>query len=277
MELTNRRKGKEVEKPTWLLMVGLFASLLLPGCSKIQKTKPDLGQPWDYFPIEAGSRWVYKIQIGQTEPLLCRTVRWPQGEMTISCLTRGRFRGYIENPNQKVFWLKLRSKGPALKQGPLQFPESAEIEIEQDDLGIYEDTNGLYWAITRSDGYIATEVAIYPPETPGAPSGPWGSWLRSDGYSMRIIFFGEKPGIAIGIGKESFDRLLFLGPEGERLHFRRIIEKSKEKEISPEESLLDKPFTEDMWFEKNKGLVYLEQKVEGKISMTWELIEFSEG
>lgn len=34
--------------------------------------------------------------------------------------------------------------------------------------------------------------------------------------------------------------------------------------------------TEDMWFARHKGLVRLEQKVDGQKSMTWELADFFE-
>jgi ligand-binding sensor domain-containing protein len=56
----------------------------------------------------------------------------------------------------------------------------------------------------------------------------------------------------------------------------RQVESSKNKE---EEALsdLDQAFTEHLWFAKNKGLVRLEQRREGKTAMVWKLTQFFEG
>ena len=92
-------------------------------------------------------------------------------------------------------------------------------------------------------------------------------------------FLGERPGTQIGIGKDPKDKLLFHGVEdqvgfgehGPLLHFLRSVEAPDKDDA--ESSELDRAFTEDYWFAKGKGLVRLEQKVEGKRSMVWTLVE----
>jgi len=277
--------------------IGLLSLLLLfvltaaPGCAK-EEADGDLlgpngkatedgkppGEPWDWFPTRAGTRWVYEITIGEVEPLTSRTVIWPTGDMAISYLVRGRLLPLLEEQPPDTFRLAISVKGPAARQGPLEFPGSVELSIETDELGIYQDVEQLFWAVTESGRFMVTEVATYPPTTPGAPTGSWGTWGAEDGYSMREMFFGGDPGmgVGVGIGEEATEYLRFTGLDGSYLHFVRQVEDSDEQEAE-EDSLFSVAFTEETWFERGKGLVRLEQKVAGETSMVWELVEFSEG
>ena len=263
-------RGKVVVFALCLVLV-----LSLAGCTPKQAAgtggSPEVG-PEEYFPTATGTRWEYDITLGEAEPLSFRTVSWPLGEDRAAIYaTRGLFRGTFSGES-KEFKLVLRVKGPAEKQGPLQYPLSVELEIEKDELGVFEDATQIFWAITSSGRYMVTEVVTYPSDSPGAPSGSWGMWGQEEGAALRVFFFGERPGIAIGVGKDSPDKLLFDGPEGSQLHFVREVEADEDGE-----HYLSSGFTEDMWFEEGRGLVRLEQKVGGKASMTWELVEFTSG
>jgi len=62
------------------------------------------------------------------------------------------------------------------------------------------------------------------------------------------------------------------------LHFVRTVKGGKmdpRVPDTPESRYLGNGFTEDTWFSKGKGLIALEQKVNGKTSMTWILKRFS--
>jgi hypothetical protein len=105
---------------------------------------------------------------------------------------------------------------------------------------------------------MAHEMAGFPPDSPGPLGGnPWGGWGSENGYSMRLIFFGEKPGIAIGHGENPTDTLLFVGPvtlnysgsSSLLLHFVRVVNSSKEKSEHETEHQ-DQSLKEDLWFEK---------------------------
>lgn len=99
---------------------------------------------------------------------------------------------------------------------------------------------------------------------------------------MQIMFFAERPKIQVGIGKDPIDTLLFEGVESCQgtpcLHFIRTVkggEMDPRVPDTPESRYLGSGFTEDTWFAKGKGLIGLEQKVNGKTSMTWILKQFS--
>lgn len=90
---------------------------------------------------------------------------------------------------------------------------------------------------------------------------------------MRLLLFGAEPGTGIGLA-DSPDVLYFEGiTECEAipcLHFQRVVTLSDDEE-GENESSIGKDFTEDTWFAKGVGLIRLEQRVEGIISMTWTL------
>lgn len=233
----------------------------------------------EYFPLEIGVRWAYEIQIGEAEPLNYKETRWPMEPGKVSVFsTRGRYTAYLKDPSKKSYRLTIAVKGPAEKQGGLQYPIGAELEIEEDELGIFGDAEKVFFAVTTSGRYMAQLVATYPPDSLGAP---FGMTSFEDGFSMQILFFTGNLGTEIGIGKEPKDKLALIGLDtsvpkykGEALlHFRR--------EVAPDENILQQAeylnngFTEDLWFAKGKGLVRLEQKVNGKVSMVWVLTQFT--
>lgn len=282
-----------------VLIISILLSVLASGCSEGEEPKskgtpinwknanpglgPPAGKPSDYFPISVGVKWVYRIEIGEIEPLNYRETSWPLGEREVTYATRGRFLP-LQQRTRKTFLLEMRVKGRAAQQGPLKYPAGVELEIVQDELGIFEDSKQVFWAITQ-DRFMAHEVVTYPPDTsPCGLGGPWGSWGQEEGYSMKLVFFADKPGIQIGLGKDPIDTLLFTGidtqvPQYEGtpcLHFVREV-KSSEKKQGEDRSHLDKGFSEDTWFAREKGLVRLEQKVDGNTSMVWTLVRFSKG
>jgi len=265
-----------------IAIIALVSVAMFVGCIDKPVDKAVEGEPGDYFPTSTGMKWVYQIEIGEVEPLNYKEISWPLGKREITYSTRGRFRPLLEETPPKTFLLEMRVKGPAAKQGPLEY-EGVELEIEKDELGIFDEyAKQVFWSTTRGGRFMAQEVVTYSPYMPGAPTGSWGGWGQGDGYSMRLIFFGDEPGTRIGMGKEPQDALLFVGidtqvPQDEGtplLHFLRTVESSERKK-GEEQSHLGKGFTEDMWFARGKGMVRLEQKVEGETSMTWSLIQFS--
>lgn len=196
---------------------------------------------------------------------------------------------------KKDFSLVIKVKGEAKQQGELKYPLGVELDVVEDEFGIFEGYKQVFWAITPSGGVMAHEVITHSVDSSGAPRGdPWGGWGGKDGYSMRISFFARKPGTAISMGKrkdseEASDRLLFTGiekvPEEDGavgLHFVRTVAAQEEEKTKvpgfPDEKSgnIGKGFTEDSWFVKDRGLVRREQKVGGKTSMTWKLVSFSE-
>jgi len=239
----------------------------------LSKTDPHV-----YFPMDVGTTWTYEISLGKTDPLHFGRVSWPQGGgQSMSIEVRGRYLGAIKNEGTGPLRLVLKVEEVAAQQGPLQFPEGVKLTVLEDELGIYEDIEEVFWAATTSDGFQVTEITTHSPDSSGAPGGAWGSYGIEPGYSMKLVFFAREPGTGLSVGEESPETLFFKGPEGNQLHFERIVEGSKENQSPEAAGVLNSPYTENIVFEKGKGLVSLEQKVDGTHSMTWKLVKFTPG
>ena len=187
---------------------------------------------------------------------------------------RGRLGFRLSKELDAAYSLVLRVKSDAPKQGNLQYPRGAEIEVVKDELGIYDGHTRLFWAATSSGRFMANEVVEYGAEA-SPVGGPWGAW-GEPGYAMRLIFFGDEPGTEIGMGDSPRDRLTFVGLptqspfNEEKLLFRRTVDGA----TADASELLDAPFTEDLIYERGRGLVSLIQTVENQPSMTWTLTAF---
>ena len=241
--------------------------------------------PSAFFPTETGTEWIYRVDLKEVDPLTYNEVAWPQGEKSLVMATRGRIMPFSkEAKGKKVFTLDYKIKGKAEKQGELQYPIGAELQIVKDDLEVFRDVKNVFFAASPSGGFMALLVATYSPDSSGAPRDSWGGWNQKNGFAKQIFFFAREPGTGISNG-DSPDTLVFMGSEkkealGENLvclHFHRIVEGSKKEKGDEAASILDKPFTEDTWFALGKGLILLEQKVDKKPSMTWTLTEFKKG
>lgn len=275
------------------VLVGIFIWRMYPGKTRPQGAAaaparaegPSEGTPRDYFPHQVGTEWQYDISTGPAEPLEYREVAWRVGNAVETIASRGRYSSYFETKAHN-FVLRMKVQAMVPEQGPLKYRDGVELAVLQDGLGIFENHHRIFWAVGTADRYMGNEIVTYPADSPGAPGmgGPWGGWGQEDGYSMRLVFFGDKPGIAIGLGAEAKDMIAFEGAEScdgvPCLHFVRTVPDEKDDvkaPKSPSSDYLGRGFTEDCWFAKGKGLVRLEQKVNGRTSMTWTLARFVPG
>jgi len=200
-------------------------------------------------------------------------------------------RGFLRTPaggrteKRGAYRLEMSVKGPAKAQGPLQYPRGVELAIEKDELGVFRDHKQVFWAASESGRFMANLVVTYDPDlAPGAPGGPFGRWGQGDGSALRLVFFADRPLTQIGIGEDPVDALLFLGPDAnvpeyqgtECFHFVRTV-KADDKRDDKDRVHFQQGFTESTWFARGKGLVRLEQRVNGKTSMLWRLKSFSRG
>jgi len=229
------------------------------------------GIPEDYFPFTPGLRLEYRVTLGKAEPLNFETIEWPMGgnhEMVTE--RRGRF---IPPVKKAAYSLILQIVGPAEQQGPYSW-DGVKVNVVKDELGIFDDVRELFWNRTRGGDLNALEVRTYSPGAPGAPMGPWGVPESGAGSSSRIIFFGGHPGGGRSLGSaDSDEEIGFVGLEGDRLHFVRMVKVHKrDPSDTDEDNILNQAFEEHTWFGYGRGMVRLEQRVNGVTSMTWELV-----
>lgn len=279
-----------------ILKIGIIIVLMafaFFGCKKNETDQEKLptyssaisGQLKDFFPTQVGLKWTYEITIGDADPLRYNETSWPQDKGVVNSYIRGRIFPVNQGEGKKRFTLIIRSRASAANIGTIEHLNGVELEVVQDELGIFEDAKQVFWAISTEDRFVACLVVTYDPMSHGAPKGDaWGRLGQGDGSSMRLLFFGERPGIQLGIGEKPTDKLLFVGPDtnvegyaGQALlHFTRSVEGTKGDQYDQYRHEIDRAFTEEMWYAKGKGLVRLVQKVGGNISMTWALSTVSE-
>ncbi|PIR94846.1 hypothetical protein COT95_01945 [Candidatus Falkowbacteria bacterium CG10_big_fil_rev_8_21_14_0_10_37_6] len=256
-----------------------YAPKTLAISQKSQGLLAQIGLPENYFPCEVGNEWTYDIKIGSKYPLYRNITKWPLGDGEISYLNCG-YLAIMETEKVQNPKLILKVKQKAEKQGPLEYPNGYEIEIIQDDIGIYRDAEQVFWCISKSGRYQVIEVVTYPSFRSPARSGQWGSWDNGNGYTMKLLMFGESPGIMISIESHSPAKLYFNGPAGNnKLEFIRIYEKTNDddndlptKKTAGEH--LDSAFTEKLLYEKGKGLESLVQMMGDEFLMSWSLSSF---
>jgi hypothetical protein len=229
--------------------------------------RPPMGIPEEYIPFTPGLRLEYRITLGPAEPLNFGVTVWSMGNgHGILSETRGRF----APPTKRTYSLILQIAGPVTKEGPYSW-DGVKVK---DEIGVFEGAQELFWSRAPGDDFNVLEVRTYSPDSTGAPMGSWGVPESEGGSASRIIFFGGPPGSARGIGpRDSEDKIGFLGSEGDTLHFVRQV---KTHESDPSESedakLLDQGFEEHTWFERGRGMVRLEQRINGATSMRWQLV-----
>lgn len=268
-----------------VLLIALVGVLMF-ACNA-QNTQEALGQPQDYFPMDIGHVWNYKIQLwGETSPLSYQLTCWPLGEKYMTYETNGIL--YADESKRDSLRLIFKIESEAPKQGPLEYPIGVELEIIRDDLRIFCDNRynsrirltRVYWAAANYNRFMVNQVILKNKMSPDAPQmGGWGGWPGGDGEIISLKFFGSHDPMSIGLSGDP-EKLYYLGAVniGSRkaLQFRKVVEQRGSGDSSDDAKFLYKEFTEDMWYIKGVGLVYLEQKVEGERTMTWVLEGFED-
>jgi hypothetical protein len=231
------------------------------------------GAPQDYVPFTAGREFHYVITIGEVDPLWAARIDWTLGNGAIAQSVRGRFFP-IPQPGRR-YDLRLRIVGPAAKQGPYSW-DGVEVKVVKDDLGIYEGAERVFWTRTRSGALNVLEVRTYSPGSPGAPAGPWGTLNSAPGASSQIIFFsgtiGARESLTPFEGGDltSPDSITLTGVENGKIHFTRLV--ARDQDPDPRSHTLSQRFEEHTWFEPGRGMVRLEQRIDGKVSMIWQRV-----
>ncbi len=241
-----------------------------------QEPAQPIRSPEECFPTAKGTRWEYTITLeGSAAPLWYEYVFWPGQDYNTASRSLLHSSPGSGDPG---FRLVIEVKDDMVaEQGPLEYPQGIELEIVEDDLGIFRDYTHVYWAISSSRGYQVTQVVTKTPSEVGAPAGStWGSRNLPEGYSLRLLVFEGDPGAMKSLNDED-DRLSFVGPDlDDQLHYQRWVLPSA-RAGAGDAFEGDKGFTEDMWFKRGVGLKRLEQRVDDEVRMTWELTGFTPG
>ncbi|MCX6744831.1 MAG: hypothetical protein NTX82_04880 [Candidatus Parcubacteria bacterium] len=230
-----------------------------------------------YFPTNIGSTWTYKIQIGEVEPIFYKQIRWQTslGE-TITTAARGRFAGVETDPAKKEFVLKIKLEETSKAQCELEYPLGYRLKVIRDELGVYKYTKYLFWAIKTRDGFQVIEVNDIVPDQKLISFGTDSSRSVVQGCALNLKIFAKEPGVSADISANFVDNLLYMGftqipgTNQQGLHYVREVKANSQNEMF--KSSLDSGFTEDIYFLENIGLAYLQQKINGQVSMTWTLI-----
>jgi len=241
----------------------------------------------DYFPTKPGTELVYRITPGAKDFILWEKIVWPAKNHHEVSFIRYRpsssdlFSASVApspngdnsgNASRGPYFLKLKIKNYAVQKNGAKLLACVDLAVEHDDIGVYVDAKKVSWSMEMQDNFAWREIIVYPP---GIIKSPLGG--TEDGHSDSLMFFNGKPGERRPVDKQSKDKLVCIGVEPvpetniSGMHFVKII-KARKSEPDDDE-YVNKAFREDAYFVVGKGLVFLEQKVDGKVSMTWRLVE----
>ena len=234
--------------------------------------KVSIDSALNYFPTQLGKEFVYELKFGETDPISQERIVWSEKNHQIVYFFRRR----ISSFDQANY-----PDGSFLKFGITQFGSKlvsdkavnwVSLDINQDDFGIYGESKQIVWAANVGDPFVWQEKRIYPPQPFIAPE----KW-KTNGYSKGVLFFDGKPGDEIPFYSGSRDRVTFSGVDKVpglnvlAAHFVKTF--SYRKNCNTADEYANQAFEEHTYFVKGKGMVFLEQKVDGKTSMTWRLVD----
>jgi hypothetical protein len=232
--------------------------------------------PREYFPLEPGMRWVYKVEQGTQPQQAYWSIIWPGADGT-----RQR-QWFDESGGGAAGKLTLRVKGKAasVPESPgAPYDYALEIEVEEDAPYRYvllsiagagnPDFNPfnrpqVLWGVKDSP-FGVDEVLLFKPEYAPPEAKP-----GSTGRQTRSLFFRPGPFTVqhlesdVWLSSVEHDRNV-PGYEGQVCY--HFVRKFRSED--------DPTFTEDLWYAKGKGLVRLVQKSAGQTSLTMTLSEFT--
>jgi hypothetical protein len=247
----------------WLIAIAIIA---IVGCILTSGCTSSKNDAWEYFPMDIGTEWHYNIFIENDNPVGQEKVIWPKGN--------GYSTSYI---SKSSYYRKAGESCKLIMKVDERLPESSDgaiVKIIEDEIGLYNRAEEIRWTPIGKEN---DEIAINQKLIYNGVYGPYPSSIN--GYSDRPIFFIDNPNNEIVTLNNLDEILIFIevsndvsGYIGQPcIHLMRQVSSRLSEHYSKEF------FTEDMWFAKGKGLVRLEQKIEGQKSMTWTLEKFIPG
>ena len=256
-------------KATFAIITALFCLVF---CNEFSFAKDFAAS--DYFPLNPGKTLSYEIEMGYVEPIAYEENVWRTNNASATTSTRRDFMGIGTNIPRKIFLLELKLNEPEKSRAKTQHSAEVEVLVKKDELGVYKNAKQIFWSIDR-DNLVCRETVVNSPDESIAPEG-----ISANGISERVLLFQGKAGAKIGRSgsiKNSHDTITFNGLENlpglntPALHFTRRVEIGFADSTDKKEYTLyiHKQFEEHSYFVKGKGLVYLEQRIEGIPSMIW--------
>jgi hypothetical protein len=225
----------------------------------------------DYFPMDTGDEWTYYIRAGEVSPVTQEKVFIVQDKDIYSF----PYRNIFHPVSGQIYVLKIRVKGP-FRGG--QRLNSVDLEILKDEMGLYRDTTGIYWGMMDNPmgwGVNAMQFAASYSKDKLKERYPYPELEQASLiHSYRQIFIWD----GYQIEREDGESISFLGIDNNVVgyhgtpcyHFVREVPAIKS-------SSGFNAFTEHTWYVKGKGMVRLEQKINGITSMVWTLEKFTPG
>lgn len=150
------------------------------------------GKVRDYFPTAIGSGWTYEISIGDIEPLSANRIIVKGSPVIVE---RRRLLPSVKNLVSKTFSLSISIKEIV----PYELLENTgwKMQVDKDDLDIFRGYE-VYWIDDGLHFHISERI-VYPRERDYSDDPQWLRPERKGGYSDKLIFFDERPGIGIRI------------------------------------------------------------------------------
>jgi hypothetical protein len=259
------------------------ATTIQPNASNTSKPETEniASEIPQYFPMDVGSTWTYRIDIGNTSPVYYQELdlyyKIGKNTGTSESIVRGKYApgSRMELPQKRAYELKITIAAKATKQCDMEIPEGRKIKVIVDELGIYQDAENVYWTTSFPGTFHFMQI------TEMKMSGGFSTGANLKPYqicSSSLKGFGYPTGTSICRGGKMTDFITFQGIEiipGTKVSGLHYIREVKGKESASISDTMNFTFTEDLYYLKGFGLAYLQQKVNGKIAMTWTLVNMT--
>ena len=222
-----------------------------------------------YFPTALGTLWIYTITLGETTPLAYHEVIWQEDGQTRLAFERRRLSPAEDV--QKAPELVLFVSNPNYRTN-VSLGNEVQIQVVQDDMGLFEGVEQLSWYVDRSEGIKVVEALQYPDDYVLLPPGQ----KDMPSFSLRTLFFDHPTDVGRSMFPGSGEDMVLTGvtpelPTGDSegcpcLHFVRTIEPS-----GSWSDALDVGIVEETWYGEDIGLIRLEQRIGEQVTMIWSL------
>ncbi|MDO8436270.1 MAG: hypothetical protein Q7S82_02715 [bacterium] len=237
-----------------------------PQPQKLQTATSSTADQRDYFPIDIGREWTYDIKTWKVKPIIFDNVTILRGS---SSYRKFFYAGSI-NPHAGVenYRLKMKIKGPFQEEQRLM---SVELEVLEDSLGLFRYFTQVFWGLENfslSGSQTGMLQAVRYSTDKFMADYPDLQLRSTDRINSEKVIFVWGGG---GMIREDRDSIFFVGIDNNVPGYQGVPLSHFIRKVYSDKSAKVMVFSEDSWYAFKKGLVLLEQRIGGEISMVWQL------
>jgi hypothetical protein len=262
----------------FLFVMHYFASIAMQNMRDtamgLTAQRTDNGSEWKnekedlraYYPLEVGNIWEYRITVTDDKPVASKVVNWIDKDKIVYS---ARVTKAISVPSgKKEFQLVIKVDAKANVQGQFKYQKAFEIKVIKDDLGLYENASKIFWIVDGNDEYKIIELIFFQRDAKFTPDELKALNIEPCSFSIKFIDVMPKMKYSLAVNKKESVAI-------KKVDFNHVnMGKYFYGGDNSAEDVRKNDFIEISRFERKVGLSYLEQYVNNKLTMKWELVKF---